>query len=138
MRLLRPYNFMRKLRIDPEGCWEWQGVIVNGYGVFGKGSAHRYSYELCYGKKIAEGLQLDHLCRNRKCVNPVHLEEVTLKENVLRGEGITAVNKRKTHCIHGHEFSLENTRHYRKKDGSLNRVCRACHRRRANKKEANR
>jgi hypothetical protein len=72
---------------------------------------------------IPEGKQLDHLCRNRACINPEHLEPVTAKENILRGESFSAKNARKTHCIHGHELSGDNLRIL--KHG---RVCLECRR----------
>jgi len=93
-------------------CWTWKGTTLNGYGTFydGKKSvfAHRQSYELIKGN-IPDGLQLDHLCRNRLCVNPEHLEPVTCKENINRGN--TGDNQRdKTHCPQGHPYSGENLR----------------------------
>lgn len=93
-----------------EGCWEWvAGRTGRGYGAFwidGKQYlAHRIAYELEVGP-IPKGMTLDHLCRNRACVRPDHLEVVSRGENVLRGEGLTAVNARKTHCPRGHEYDL--------------------------------
>ena len=88
-------------------CWVWKGApIKNGYGQYRrKGTrscyVHRLVYEALVGP-IPEGKFLDHLCRNRLCVNPGHLEIVTNRENVLRGVGPTAVNAQKTHCKRGH------------------------------------
>lgn len=98
----------------PKTCWPWLGSILdNGYGQVkdnGRGRlAHRYVYELFFGE-IPEGLTLDHLCRNRVCVNPCHLEAVPIRENIMRGTGPSSENMRKTHCKRGHEFTLENTK----------------------------
>lgn len=124
-------------RIDrrgPDECWEWIGAVTdNGYGRFSpringvmhRQMAHRVSYEALVGA-IPEGLVLDHLCRNRRCVNPTHLEPVTQLENVMRGRGVGVLNAAKSHCIDGHEFTLANT--YVTKRGK--RHCRACQRRR--------
>lgn len=113
------------------GCWQWLGKIQNGYGVIGeKGRAcdkrkslraHRYSFE-CFRYSIPEGLTVDHLCRNRACVNPFHMEIVTRGENVLRGDTVSARNKLKTHCPRGHPYSEENTYN----DGRSGRRCRQC------------
>lgn len=106
------------------GCWEWQGTSCKGYGYFcinGKNwRAHRYSYEYYVGK-IPEGLSIDHLCRNRACVNPEHLEPVTSKENTLRGIGLTAQNARKTHCYNGHLLDENNVAIRRNQ-----RICKPC------------
>lgn len=88
-----------------DGCWDWTGAKnTNGYGriqVDGKTAyAHRASYEHYVGP-IPDGLHLDHLCRNRSCVNPAHLEPVTCRENIHRGQG----NSSKTHCPQGHPYS---------------------------------
>jgi hypothetical protein len=124
---------------DPEtGCWEWLGgKHPNGYGlVYGRKKtyrAHRISYLWFKGDILADGL--DHLCRNRPCINPDHLEPVSVRVNVLRGEGITAVAARKTHCPQGHEYGAP------RQDGK--RYCRPCQaawarRHRASEKELNR
>jgi len=109
-------------RVPFSGCWVWMGTVANnGYGKIGKSVAHRIFYEQEFGP-VPEGLQLDHLCRNRLCVNPAHLEPVTQRENIMRGTSPTAVNARKTHCIRGHEYTTENT--YIRSNGY--RMCRAC------------
>ena len=109
-----------------DGCWNWTACTHQGYGRFNhNGSAvlaHRLSYELLVGP-VPTGLTLDHLCRNRKCVNPAHLEPVTRGENVLRGESLQAQNARKTHCPRGHLLSGENM----SLKGSYRR-CLSCHR----------
>ena len=105
-------------------CWEWQGYINNqGYGVINVGKpilAHRMSYTAFVGE-IPEGKVLDHICRNRKCVNPAHLRIVTIGENLLCGETIAAMKKAQTHCIHGHPFDEENTYNYKGR-----RYCKEC------------
>lgn len=107
-------------------CWLWRGQVTDeGYGITSFGGknhkAHRISWEMAKGP-IPDGLTLDHLCRVRACVNPVHLEPVSASENIRRGTGTHVTNARKTHCVNGHEFSPENTR----KDRHGNRVCKAC------------
>ena len=119
-------RFWQRVDVNPDGCWSWTGGRVpNGYGKFWVGGqtliAHRWLYTTLIGP-VDDGLTLDHICRNRLCVRPDHLEIVTVKENVLRGVGYSAVNSRKTHCIHGHPFNQANTR--LNKDGS--RGCRTC------------
>lgn len=122
-------------------CWIWKGEdSYNGYGRFAvkhfhnrkenfnrkvRVPAHRFSF-LEAGGTIPEGMQIDHLCRNRLCVNPAHLEAVTPKENINRGTVAEALKKRKaaiTHCPKGHAYDEENTRMRSDKFG---RECRAC------------
>jgi hypothetical protein len=109
-----------------KGCWEWSRPTDKGYGRFwikGKnGLAHRIAYEIAYGP-IPNDLHIDHLCRNRSCVRPDHLEPVTLAENVLRGYGISAQNKRKSHCLRGHELAADNLWINPK---TKSRSCKAC------------
>ena len=126
-------RFMKKVTIDTKtGCWLWHasGISTHGYGRFGyEGklwNAHRYSYVHIAKKQIPEGMQLDHLCRVRHCVNPAHLEVVSNKENVLRGIGITARNRLKTHCPKGHEYTALNTAYY--KSAPTKRHCKECNR----------
>jgi hypothetical protein len=95
---------------QPSCCWEWQGYKHrDGYGCvryerrMGAFQAHRVSYTLLLGP-IPDGMTLDHLCRNRPCVNPDHLQIVDVGTNTLRGYGTAALNKRKTHCRNGHEL----------------------------------
>lgn len=108
-----------RYRIETSGCWKWLGPVhryadgTPSYGSAAQGGrklpAHRLTYELFVGS-IPAGLDLDHLCRNRRCVNPAHLEPVTRRENIMRSPvALPALNEAKTHCTHGHEYTPENT-----------------------------
>lgn len=117
------------VKVDTSGdCWEWVAQIDpgSGYGRFhwrGRpGWAHRVSYELHVGP-IPSGHQIDHLCRNRKCVNPAHIEAVPPRVNMLRSMAPSAVVVRTNRCKRGHEFTPENT--YQRPDGG-GRQCREC------------
>lgn len=109
-------------------CWLWTaGQWGEGYGRFWVSgrpvSAHRFAYEFLVGP-IPSGLQIDHLCRVRNCVNPAHMEPVTNRVNTLRGMGPTVAGLRmstKTHCPQGHPYDEANTRWWRNE-----RLCRAC------------
>ena len=128
-------RFWAKVRKDT-GCWQWTAKRNNdGYGQFWVKPklrlAHRVSYELTFGP-IPVGLEIDHLCKNRSCVNPVHLEAVTARINVLRSAAVSAINAAKTHCVHGHPFDEENTYKVKGK-----RLCRECNRQAVRRYERN-
>jgi hypothetical protein len=125
------YDILATMPADDHGCIVWTRATTLGYGrIKVDGTlqmAHRVAYELFYGE-VPAGLHLDHVCRNRACVNPLHLEPVSRRTNILRGVGPTAVNARKTHCVNGHDLSNA----YRRAAG--NRDCRVC----ANERNARR
>ena len=115
---------------EPEpnsGCWLWVGHYSNGYGRFWfhgrNGAAHRASYEMFVGT-IPVGMQIDHKCQNKICVNPHHLQLATPKDNVLRSlNAPSAINARKTTCANGHSFDAL---HRRSTRGGFYRACKSC------------
>lgn len=115
---------MQRVQIQGE-CWLWPTRAQRGYGTVSVAGrirpAHVAFYELSVGP-VAEGLELDHLCRNHACVNPKHLEAVTHQVNVLRGTSPAAKHAQATHCPAGHPYSPENTSYF---DGGRRR-CREC------------
>ena len=120
-------RFWDKVQPDPlSGCWLWTACRqASGYGKYGIGNkvfyAHRLAYEDANGP-IPDGLEIDHLCRTPACVNPEHLEAVTHRENLLRGDGFAGAQARQTHCKRGHAFDAENT----SVDKLGERACRTC------------
>ena len=123
-----PARFWEKVRIAPNGCWDWIAAKgTKGYGYFRIGGRLRLAHRLAYETLIAPipaGLESDHLCRNRACVQPDHIEPVTHLENLLRGLTLIAANVAKTHCPQGHPYDEANT-YIRSRGG---RECRTCHR----------
>lgn len=123
--------FMERIQFEPmSGCWLWDGSRDSkGYGQYRDPEtnrnlrAHRVCYEFNVGP-IPDGMELDHKCRNRACVNPDHLEPVSHHVNTLRGIGPSAVNAVKTHCPKGHKYGTDRTRI--NPNGS--RHCRECDR----------
>lgn len=122
-------RFLTRVDIpDDDACWEWQGGRARGYGMFwinGQNhGAHRVAYEHFVGP-IPADMEIDHLCRNRSCCNPAHLEAVAPAENLRRApQQISTINAVKTHCVNGHEFTLENI--YIPPRRPNRRYCRAC------------
>jgi hypothetical protein len=133
MRSATRERLFAKLIVDPDtGCLIWTGAWAGpGYGQIminrRQQYVHRVMYELFAGP-IPDGLVIDHLCRNRRCAAPAHLEPVTQRENILRGEGLAAQQVRRTQCPYGHPYDEANT--YRFGVGLRKRGCRACTRRR--------
>lgn len=123
----RDWLFWRKVDTPLDGCWEWQGRRTHlGYGRLGRRRvtdnrvielmAHRYGWEDLYGP-LDPALDLDHLCRNRRCCRPGHLEPVTPLVNMQRSAPAT-----KTHCVNGHPLPLSTPG----PNGRIRRNCQEC------------
>lgn len=113
---------------NEHGCWLWQRALRTGYGVINVAKkmygVHRVAYQVFNGP-IPEGLEIDHLCRVRRCCNPAHLQAVTRRLNQYRGNGWGG-NFRKTHCPHGHPYDEENTYWHLQSPTCFRRNCREC------------
>ena len=144
-----PERFWEKVHIVPEAstypgpCWIWNAALVwDGYGRFKWEKKTLRAHRFCYQTLVSDvppELNMDHLCRVRSCVNPYHLEPVTVKENLLRGNTLNAEMAAKTHCLRGHPLSGINL-YVVPKSGA--RACKECHRasqrrRSKERKEAN-
>lgn len=119
-------RFISKVEFT-DSCWLWLASRRARYGVFKlpgdeRVKAHRWLWEVCNGP-VPAGLELDHLCRNTRCVNPDHLEPVTHRVNTLRGNTIVAAHARKTHCPAGHPLSGDNLFYV---GNPRRRQCRVC------------
>lgn len=122
-----PARMAEKITVTPAGCWQWTGAVQSkGYGSIGQGGrsflTHRVAYELLV-EQIPAHLQIDHLCRNKRCCNPLHLEPVTAQVNCSR-----TPRARKTHCVNGHPLSGDNLVLKSRRNGRVIRNCRACQR----------
>ena len=129
-------SFLKHIDIqEADKCWKWMGIKWGKnkeYGCYRKRpltvNAHRISYLIFIGDLIP-GMVIDHVCRNKSCVNPAHLRQVTPYINTIENsDNFIAVNIQKTHCVHGHEFTPENTRIYKE-----HRYCKTCNRLRPGK-----
>jgi len=128
MRDLSPMLAKVLARVDFADCWEWTGPVDrDGYGKVSLGAGinrrpHRVVWEGLVAR-IDAGLHIDHLCKNRRCVNPDHIQPVTPQENIRRSASRATLNASKTHCAEGHPYDAVNTYHYKGR-----RDCRICRR----------
>lgn len=113
---------------EGQPCWEWQMSLMKaGYGQLWVGGKNHYTHRLMYQLSVGplpedRSLVVDHLCRNRACCNPAHLEAVPMGENTARGVLLENL-RNKTHCKNGHEFTPENTKRHKLSGGRYCRIC---------------
>lgn len=130
-------RFMAKVYKESRGCWRWLGAIGGsgeGYGVLSLDGKRSFAHQAIfrhYRGPIPETHEIDHLCRNTRCVNPDHLEAVPHSENCRRGR-VGQHNAKKTHCPHGHPYAGQNLRLIHRR-GGVERSCWACHYHRSHK-----
>lgn len=121
-------NALPMMFVDSRGCWIWtRGLTAKRYGQMYDGRSNRMAHVVIWEEfngPVPAGLCLDHLCRVRSCVNPAHLEAVTMRENIMRGAGLCAENAVKTHCPKGHEYDRICPGPF----GRKYRACRQCRR----------
>jgi hypothetical protein len=131
----RNNRFWGSLRepLTADGCWIWKGGAAGSDGAYGRMQvdkkvmpAHRFAYEVFVGP-VPVGMEIDHLCRNRLCCNPLHLEAVTHSENVRRGDSPLR-HRNKTHCPAGHPYAGDNLRIEHCRSGVQSRHCMTCDR----------
>ena len=125
-------RFVRQIEWDETDCWPFRGHAIKGdYRHFKVATsnvlAHRWAYEY-FNQPIPEGLTIDHLCRTPRCVNPDHLEPVTMRENIRRGNGLAGENGRKTRCPRGHLYDMVKSNGH-----GISRACRQCESKRLRK-----
>lgn len=125
-----PERFWSRVTITATGCWIWTGAhLASGYGSFRWQGRSRVTHRVAWTALVADiapGLQVDHLCRNRSCCNPAHLEPVTQAENLRRGHGFGGINAQKDACPQGHPYDEHNT--YTRPSAPTTRECRTCRR----------
>ena len=127
IRVMGKANIPERLEIGHKGCCEWQGSVnMQGYAIYNNKYVHRLVYAYHFGV-IPVGLVIDHICRNRRCVNPKHLRAVSRIVNCMENSiAPFAINAKKTHCPQGHEYTVANTYWHSRKGRMSNRDCKLC------------